>query len=157
MSKRSHSVTAAVDHRVVWEHWTNTDHWPADNPLVAKAQINGPLAKGAVGIVYPEGGRRQGFRIVEADQQNHRFTIRFRLLLAFLTVEFRLDRPEPSDADAPDADAPDAEAPSPHTWVLTHALLFKGPAARLWDRLRGGAIAESFPGAMAAIVDAAAV
>lgn len=154
MSKRSHSVTAAVDHRVVWEHWTNTDHWPADNPLVAKAQINGPLAKGALGIVYPVGGRRQGFRIVVADQQNHRFAIRLRLLLAYLTVEFSLQRPQAGDA--PDA-ATDAEGPNPHLWVLTHTLLFTGPAARLWDRLRGRAIADSFPGAMAAIVDAAAV
>ena len=154
MSERSHSVTAAVDHRVVWEHWTNTDHWPADNPLVAKAQINGPLAKGAVGIVYPVGGRRQGFRIIEADQQNHRFTIRFALLLAYLTVEFSLERPEPADADA---EASDAETASPHDWVLTHKLIIKGPAAPLWDRLRGRAIAESFPGALAAIVDAAAV
>ncbi len=181
MSERSHSVTAAVDHRLVWERWTNTDHWPTDHPFVARAQINGPLAKGAGGIVFPPRGRRQGFRIMEADQQRHRFAVRFALLLAYLTLEYSLERPQPSasasdpapdeddelradgspDEDASDEDGPatepDADTLSPDAWVITHKVVIKGPAARLWDRLRGRAIAASFPDAIATIVRTAAV
>lgn len=156
MSVRSHSVTASVDPAVVWDHFTNAEHWALDNPYVAKAQLNGPVAKGAGGIVSPVGGRRQGFRVVDVEQ-NRRFTIRFALLLAYLTVEFTLTRPDHA-ANEPDADgdAEDAAADS-DTWVLTQSLSFRGPGARLWNRLRGRAIADSFPVALKAIADAAAV
>ncbi|MFT3876183.1 MAG: hypothetical protein QM708_07165 [Propioniciclava sp.] len=170
-------MTASVDPRIVWEHFTNPERWALDSPYVAKAQLNGPVAKGAGGIVYPVGGRRQGFRVTEVEQ-NRRFSIRFALLFAYLTVDFTLTRPEPAEAeesggadagtpaarafeapagDEANRDDTDAGTAASNVWVLTQAVSVKGPSAKVWDRLCGRAIAETMPATLAAIADAAAV
>lgn len=157
MGVHAHSVTAAVDPKIVWERWTDTDNWPLDDPACEKAQLNGPLAKGALGWTKPRGSRRKvSFRIVEVDRQKMRFTVESRLPLGTLTFEHLLDRPEVE----PMPDGLVGEDPAeldPDLRVLTHRVTIKGPLAKLWDRIVGRPIADGLPTVLDNIVAASAL
>lgn len=144
MRTRSHSVTAEVDPSVVWEHWTNVEHWVADTPGVRVAKLNGPLAKGAIGWFQPERGPKASFRIVEVDRAKRRFVWESNLFGAKLQYVRSMERPSDKGAD-------------PNAWTLTHRIEIRGMLARMWDRLYGRHMAEQWPAVMARIVEAAAV
>lgn len=148
MGVHSHSVTAAVDPRVVWDRWTDVEHWPVDDPDCEKAQLNGPLAKGALGWTKPRGGRRVSFRIAEVDRRALRFALESKLPLGVLLFDHTLERPEVTDPAGED---------DPDVWVLTHTVTITGPLAKVWDRLIGRRIAQGLPVVMGNIVRAAAV
>ena len=152
MGVHSHSVTAAVDPAVVWERWTEVENWPVDDPDIVKAKLNGPLAKGALGMIQPRGGFRTPFTIVEVDRRKLRFTLETKLPLAVMRFEHALDRP----ADDPHEHEPLAEM-DPDAWVLTHTLTITGPFAKLWDRIVGRSFLKGLPTVLTNIVRAAAV
>lgn len=153
MGLHSHSVTAAVDPRIVWDRWTDVEHWPADDPDCEKAQLNGPLAKGALGWTKPRGGRRVTFRIAEVDRRAWRFALESKLPLGVLVFGHTLQRPETSEEGVDEsADAVDSDV-----WVMTHTVTITGPLAKVWDRLIGRRIAQGLPVVMDNIVKAAAV
>lgn len=153
MGVHSHTVEAEVDPSIVWERWTNVDLWPADDPSLEKAQLNGPRAKGALGWVKPKGGRQITFRIAEIDRKKLRFRTESKLLLATMCLEHAMDRPMD---DEPDALQPRLPA-DPNAWVITHRVVIRGPFAALWDRLVGRAIADGLPTVVGNIVAASAV
>lgn len=140
MGVHEHTVRASVDPKVVWERWTNTDLWPSDDPAVAKAKLNGPVAKGALGMVRWN-GRKATFRIVEVDRQKMRFGIEAKALLATLRVDHLLDQVEGEG----------------ELREFTHRLTITGPLARLWDRLVGRRIADGMPTVMGNIVGVASL
>lgn len=151
MGVHAHSVTAAVDPAVVWERWTDPEHWASDNPWIVRARLNGPVAKGATGLVRLSSRGRWPFKITEADRAKMRFTTESKLPLAVMELEYTLERPE-LDADAdPSLDVdPDAR-------LLTHRVVLRGPLAKLWDRLLGKRIAELLPIVVGNIASAAGV
>lgn len=143
MGVHSHSVTAELDPSVVWARWTDVEGWPTDDPGVTRARLNGPLARGAVGMVERAGGPKLSFRIVEVDRQRLRFVNESRPLLVTIRSERTLTRPE--------------DAADPNAWVLTHRVTITGPLAKVWDRLVGRPIAEQLPTVLDNIAAAAAV
>ena len=152
MGVHSHTVVAEVEPSVVWERWTNVEAWPADDPGVAKARLNGPLALGALGWVRLSGGRRKHtFRIVEVDRMKMRFVVESRVALATVRHVRTLERLDPVAASGAD------DAPDPNTWALTHRLIIKGPLAGLWDRLIGRRFADELPTVMERVAAAAAL
>ena len=152
MGVHSRSITAAVDPKVVWQRWANVENWPADDPDLAKARLNGPLVKGAIGWLQPKGGLKTQFKLVEVDRQKNRFSLETKLPLAVLTFEHSLHRPEHR------ADEHEALAElDPGAWVLTHSLTITGPLARLWDRIVGRSFTKGLPTVLANIVRAAAL
>lgn len=153
MAERSYSVTARVDPTIVWERWTNVELWPADDPDLEKAVLNGPLAKGALGWVKRRNRRKATFRITEVDRSNMVFTIEGRRPWATLTLEHTLTRPEPAAGGGPD-DA-GVGGVDPDARVLTHRLTITGLMARLWDRVLGRAIGDGLPTVAQNIVRAA--
>ena len=152
MGVHSHSITAAVDPEVVWQRWTDVENWTADDPDVAKAQLNGPLVKGAIGWIQPKGGLKTQFKLVEVDRSSRRFVLQTKLPLAVLRFSHELDRPEQRE----DAQEALAEA-DPDAWALTHTLTITGPLARLWDRIVGRSFAKGLPTVLGNIARAAAV
>ena len=157
MGVHAHSVTAAVDPTIVWQRWTDTDTWPLDDPACEKDQLNGPLAKGALGWTKPRRSRRKvSFRLVEVDRQKMRFALEARLPLGTLTFDHCLDRPQPEPT--PDGQVgEDLAELDPDLRVLTHRVIIKGPLAKLWDRLVGRPIAAGLPTVLNNVVDAAAL
>ncbi|MDO5535127.1 MAG: hypothetical protein Q4F65_10805 [Propionibacteriaceae bacterium] len=152
MGVHSHSITAAVDPSVVWARWTDVENWPLDDPDISKAQLNGPVAKGAIGFIVPRGGFRTPFKLVEVDRQNLRFSLETKLPLAVSLFEHTLTRP----VDDPDLHESDAEL-DPDAWVLTHTLTISGPLSRLWDRIVGRSFTRGLPTVLNNIVTAAHV
>lgn len=152
MAVHAHSMTAAVDPKIVWERWTDVEHWPADNPSYEKARLNGPLAKGALGWVKSKKRRKWSFRIVEVDRQAMRFVIDTRRPLATVTVRHELGRPEV--AVQPDVTGSPVEVDE-DARVLTHTVTVTGPLAALWDRATGRGLAAAQPAVLANIVAAA--
>ncbi|MFP5416177.1 MAG: hypothetical protein ACLGHZ_04760 [Actinomycetes bacterium] len=141
MGVHSHTVVADIDPSAVWERWTNVEGWPIDHPGLDKAQLNGPLAKGALGWVRrPPSRRKRTFRIVEVDRRALRFVVEFKLVLATLRYERSLERP---DAEATD------------NWALTHRVVITGAMAPVWDQVLGRRFMGELPTVMANIVAAA--
>lgn len=143
MGVHAHSVTGKLDPAIVWERWTDPGHWSNDDPRIARAALNGPVAKGAGGIVRPKKGLPWAFHIAEEDRQQMRFTIESKLPLAVLALEYELTRPD--------------ESADPDIRELTHRVTITGPLARLWDRLFGRTIARGLPTVLDNIVAAASV
>lgn len=131
------SLTARVDPAVVWERWTDLGLWPVDDPALAKARLNGPLAQGSIGWVRLRPVGKVQVRIAHIDPQGHAFDLETPLPQAVLHYGHRLT---PAGDDG---------------WTLTHTVGFTGPLARLWDALVGRPLAERQPAVLAAIADAA--
>lgn len=103
MGVHAQSATATVDPSIVWERWTEPEYWPQDDPSILRAKRNGPLAKGAVGVLRWKKGGRSTYRIVEVDRSALRFVTETKLPLATVTYERELARPEVvSDAEGSD-------------------------------------------------------
>lgn len=141
MGVHEHSMTAAVDPAVVWERWTDPEHWASDNPWIARAKLNGPVAKGATGLVRLTSKRRWPFTITEADRQKMRFVTESKLPLATMRLEYTLDRHD---------EHPDER-------VLTHRVVLTGPLAKLYDRIFGRRLAEVVEAQVSNIAAAAGV
>lgn len=152
MGVHSRSITAAVDPKEVWRRWTDVENWPAGDPRVIKARLNGPLTKGAIGWIQPKYGLKTPFKLVEVDRQKMRFTLETKLPLAVLDLAHSLDRPEHRENEHEPLAVLDPDA-----WVLTHTLTITGPLARLWDRILGRSFAKGLPTVLDTIVRAAAV
>ncbi|MFV0407419.1 MAG: hypothetical protein ACK5LN_11485 [Propioniciclava sp.] len=135
-------MTAVVDPQVVWERWTNIEKWPADTPTIVRAQLNGPVAQGAVGWMKPRRGPRASFRIVEVNRMAGHFEIEAKLLLGRITIERFLNRSE----SGPDG-----------AWMLTHRVVFSGPMARIWNRVIGRNLTRIVPEVLARIAAIAAI
>lgn len=144
MIVHEHTVEAEVDPAVVWERWTQVDHWPVDDPAVQSATLNGPIAQGAVGWVKLASGPRSSFRIAEVDRVRGRFTVESKLPLCTLRLEHEMERP---DADpAAEVDAHDGRR------RVTHRVVLTGPLARVWNKLVGESLGRSLPVAMGNIL-----
>ena len=126
MGVHAQSATATVDPSIVWERWTEPEYWPQDDPSILRAKRNGPLAKGAVGVLRWKKGGRSTYRIVEVDRSALRFVTETKLPLATVTYERELARPEVvSDAEgAVDVDPKDVRMLGGvmHEQVLEHLL-----------------------------------
>ncbi|WP_232547220.1 hypothetical protein [Propioniciclava soli] len=151
MIVHEHSAEAAVDPAVVWDRWTQVEHWPVDDPQVERATLNGPIAVGAVGQVKLAGGPRATFRFAQVDRMGGRFAIECKLLLCTLRLEHELDRPDP---DAPDVEGQDAPS---QLCRITHRVVLTGPLARLWNRVIGAAMGRGLPTVVANVVAVAAI
>lgn len=157
MGVHEHTLTAEVDPSIVWERWTDVELWATDDPGIAKAKLNGPLAKGALGWLQPAKGPRTSFRIVEVDRQKLRFTTESKLLLATLRLEHHMTRPTPDAAASEATDARADTQPDPNAWQITHRVTIKGPLAPLWERLIGRSLRADLPVVIANVAAAAAV
>lgn len=135
---RASSLTAHVDPAVVWERWTDLGLWSTDDPAVAKARLNGPLAQGAIGWVRLRPVGKAQVRIAHIDAQARVLDLETPLPQAVLHYGHTL---EPADDGA---------------WTLTHTVRFTGPLARVWDALVGRSLGERQPAVLAAIAAAAA-
>ena len=152
MGVHAQSVTATVDPSLVWERWTEPEFWPQDDASILRAKRNGPLAKGAVGVVRWKKGGRSTYRIVEVDRSALRFVTETKLPLATATCARELTRPEVEGSDAEGAVDVDPDAR-----VLTHRLTIKGPLAKVWDRFIGRPMAAELPKVLDNIIAAASV
>lgn len=155
----THSVTAAVDPTVVWEHWTDVEHWVVDDPAITRARLNGPVAKGATGVVR-RNGRRVSFRLALVDRQKVRFALESRFPMMVLRLDYALERPEErldEGADGAEVGADADREVDPALRVLTHTVTTRGPLAKVWDRLLIKKFAADQPAVMANIIAAAAV
>ncbi|MBB1496125.1 hypothetical protein J4N02_01895 [Propioniciclava sp. MC1595] len=152
MGVHAQSATATVDPSIVWERWTEPEYWPQDDPSILRAKRNGPLAKGAVGVLRWKKGGRSTYRIVEVDRSALRFVTETKLPLATATYARELTRPEVEGSDAEGAVDVDPDAR-----VLTHRLTIKGPLAKVWDRFVGRPMAAELPGVLDSIIAAASV
>lgn len=153
----THSVTAAVDPTVVWEHWTDVEHWVVDDPAITRARLNGPVAKGATGVVR-RNGRRVSFRLALVDRQKLRFALESRFPMMVLRLDYALERPEEGvdGAEVEVGGEADREV-DPALRVLSHTVTTRGPLAKVWDRLLIKKFAADQPAVMANIVAAATV
>lgn len=152
MGVHAQSATATVDPSIVWERWTEPEYWPQDDPSILRAKRNGPLAKGAVGVLRWKKGGRSTYRIVEVDRSALRFVTETKLPLATATCSRELTRPEVEGSDAEGAVAVDPDAR-----VLTHRITIKGPLAKVWDRFIGRPMAAELPKVLDNIIAAASV
>ena len=152
MGVHAQSVTATVDPSIVWERWTEPEYWPQDDPSILRAKRNGPLAKGAVGVLRWKKGGRSTYRIVEVDRSALRFVTEIKLPLATATCARELTRPEVEGSDAEGAVDVDPDAR-----VLTHRITIKGPLAKVWDRFIGRPMAAELPKVLDNIIAAASV
>lgn len=134
---REYSRVDAVDPVVVWEHWTEPEHWPHDDPDIAAARINGPLAVGCLGWIRPVTGPRQTFKIVLVDVRGRRFQLRVRLPGARLRLERELTHGDNGLA------------------TVTHRVRLTGPLAPVWDAVLGRRLAAGMETAVGNIVAAA--
>ena len=132
------SLTAHVDPALVWERWTDFGLWPTDDPAVAKARLNGPLAHGSIGWVRLRPIGKAQVRIAHIDQEARVLDLETPLPQAVLHYGHTL---EPAGDGA---------------WTLTHTVWFTGPLARVWDVILGRSLGERQPTVLANIADAAA-
>ncbi|MDN5569790.1 MAG: hypothetical protein L0G22_00790 [Propionibacteriaceae bacterium] len=149
MIVHEHTVEAEVDPAVVWERWTQVEHWPVDDPDVQRAKLNGPVAQGAIGWVRPTNGPRIPFRIAQVDRVRGRFVVEAKLILCALRLEHEMDRVD-ADADG-QVDVHDGHR------RITHRVVLEGPLARLYDRLTGARQGRGLPTVMGNIIAIARV
>ena len=135
---RVFSLTAHVDPAAVWARWTDFDLWPVDDPALAKARLNGPLAQGSIGWVRLRPIGKVQVRIVRVDPQTHVLDVQSPLPQAIVHYDRALT---PAHDGA---------------WTLTHTVRVTGPLARVWDVLVGRPLADRQPAVLARIAEAAA-
>ena len=143
MIVHEHTLTARVDPSVVWDRWTQVEHWPVDDPFIVRAKLNGPIAKGAIGWVKAAKGPRTVFRFAEVDRMARRFVVQSALFLATITEEHEMTRVE--------------ETEDPHDWQITQRLIFTGLLARAWNRYIGKDMAAQLPATLDRVVGAASL
>lgn len=144
MIVHEYSMSAAVDPQVVWDRWTRIDSWPVDSPSIVRAQLNGPIAQGAVGWVKPRRGPRFSFHIVDADRMAGHFLIEAKPFLGAIDIERRLERAEVDEEGR-------------QCWTLTHKVTFRGLLARFWNKTVGRALPRTLPGVVENVAAIAAI
>lgn len=142
MIVHEHTLTARVDPNVVWDRWTQVEHWPVDDPFIVRAKLNGPIAKGAIGWIKAAKGPRTSFRFDETDRMAGRFVVRAALFLGTITKEHEMTRVDDSD---------------PHQWRMTVRVTIAGLLARPWRRYLGKDLAQALPVALQRVVGAASL
>lgn len=137
MWELEHSVHAPVSPERVWALWTDVPGWPAWNPGVARAELDGPVAEGATGTVRAAGGPASTLKIVEIEP-DRRFVTEASERLMRLRFEFEL-----TDTDGGQL-------------RITHRVRMSGLATPLMRRTVGPRLERSIPAALNALVELAA-
>ena len=132
-----HSVQAPVTRERVWALWTDVPGWPAWNPGVARAELNGPVAEGATGTVRAAGGPASTLKVVEIEPDRRLVTEASERLMR-LRFEFEL-----ADTDGGQL-------------RVTHRVRMTGLATPLMRRTVGPRLERSIPVALDALVELAA-
>jgi uncharacterized protein YndB with AHSA1/START domain len=131
-----HSVEASVARRRVWALWTDIGGWPAWNPGVGYAELNGPMSEGATGRVHAEGGPTSTLRVLEIEPER-----RFVTEAAERFVRLRFDH-ELTDTDG--------------RLRVTQRVRMTGLATPLLRHTVGRRLERSIPAALDALVELAA-
>jgi uncharacterized protein YndB with AHSA1/START domain len=131
-----HSVQAPASRQRVWELWTDVSGWPSWNPGVGRAELDAPVAEGAIGTVRAVGGPVSTLRVVAVEPER-RFVTEARERLMRLRFEHEL------------ADAEGGQL------RITHRVRMTGPATPLMRRTVGARLESSIPAALTALVQLA--
>ena len=140
MSAPALSETVEVDASParVFALWSDAAGWPAWDPDLESASLDGPFAPGGRGALKPRGGPRTRIELTEA-VPGRAFTAVSSLPLCRMVFEHRI---EPLGAGA-------------EACRVTHSVRFAGPLAGLFRRLVGPTIRRGLPGTMAGLKRAA--
>ena len=124
----AHTVTTGAAPDRVWALWTDVAGWPAWDPELRAAELSGPFAVGAEGLLTPAAGPRGRFRVTALDP-GRSYTIETALPLGALRVR--------------------------RSWVaeggavaFTHAVSFHGAGGRVLSRRLGPRFRRALPDVM---------
>jgi len=127
-------LEAGVSPASVWRQaYADADAWPMWSAEIKRAQLDGPLAPGAVAKIVFRTGLRLRFRVVEFED-GRLFTDESHLPGARMGHRHLV---EPAETGS----------------RLTNTIYIDGPLATLWRRVLGPAAARALPGAQRAIVE----
>ena len=121
----SNSVQIAATSATVYELYSAVSSWPAWDPEVERANIEGPFAVGTIGVLKPKGGPESKIELIEVTP-GQSFTVRCKLPLCEMTFSHHL-----------------AETASFTT--ATHSVSFTGPLSPLFGFLIGRGIRTTLP------------
>jgi uncharacterized protein YndB with AHSA1/START domain len=131
-----HSVETRASRERVWAVWTDISGWPSWNPGVARAELDGPLAEGAIGTIRAAGGPTSTLKVLEVEPD--------RSFVTEASERFMRLRFEHELADAEDGQL-----------RLTQRVRMTGLATPLMRRTVGARLERSIPEALAAMVERA--
>lgn len=127
---------AGVSPASIWQKaYANADAWPKWNAEIKRAQLDGPLARGAKAKIVFSTGLRLRFHVVEFED-GRLFTDESRLPGARMGHRHLVE-------------------PTASGSRLTNTIYIEGPLAPLWRRIMGPAAARALPGAQRAVVELA--
>jgi Polyketide cyclase / dehydrase and lipid transport len=129
-------LEAGVSPASVWQKaYADPGTWPTWNAEIKRAQLDGPLAHGAVAKIVFRTGLRLRFHVVEF-QDGRLFTDESRLPGARMGHRHLVEQAETGSR-------------------LTNTIYIDGSLAPLWRRILGPAAARALPGAQRSIVELA--
>ena len=145
MSRRvsSESVEVRAAPARVFALWRDASGWPAWDPDLESASLDGPFAVGSRGTLKPRGAPRTTIELTDV-APDRAFTAVARLPLCRMVFEHEI---EPFDESS--------DGPSDERCRVTHRVRFAGPLAPLFARLIGPSIERGLPGTMAGLKRAA--
>jgi hypothetical protein len=85
-----HTLETSVSPEEIWSIWTQVDQWDQWDTGLKKAELKGPMRKGAQGIITSLEGRKSTFRVVEWAEGSS-FTFKTNLPLGGLYVKRSLE------------------------------------------------------------------
>ena len=139
MGKRANAERAVIDVAAtparVFALWADASGWPAWDPDLDAASLDGPFAPGTRGVLKPRGAPRTRIELVSVEP-GRGFVAVARLPLCRLVFEHGIE---------PLADG----------CRVSHAVRFEGALAAVFRRLIGGNVRRGLPGTMAGLKRAA--
>ncbi len=123
-----HTVDTEAPAAAIWTRWTRVDLWSADDPTVASARLDGPLAVGVGGTIKQRRGPAVRFTVAALEPQR-RFTTMSSLPFAKMAFEHTLE-------------------PTPVGVRFTHRVRLTGPLASVFGRLLGRRLVAELPQVM---------
>jgi len=102
---------------IVWELWTDVEHWNVWDHGIAWSRIEGAFEKGAHGVLKPKSGPKSKFTLVEV-QKGKRFKDISRLPLCTIEFDHQL-------------------TPEQGRVRVTHSISLVGPLSFLFTRILG--------------------
>lgn len=131
-----HSVQAPASRERVWALWTDVAGWPSWNPGVGRAELEGPVAEGAIGTIRAVGGPSSTLKVLAVEPER-RFVTETSERLMRLRFEQEL------------ADAEGGQL------RIIQRVRMTGLATPLMRRTVGARLERSIPAALAALVERA--
>ncbi len=126
-----HTVDTAASAAAIWARWTRVDLWSTDDPTVAAAHMDGPLAVGVGGTITQRRGPAVRFTVAELEPPR-RFTTVSSLPFATMAFEHTL---EPTTVGV----------------RFTHCVRLTGPLAAVFGLLLGRRLVAGLPQVMETI------